>query len=157
MRRLTFTTVSAVAVLAACAAGSIRPKYEPFPQARVDTIGAAPAAVIQEISTRVNAEKMRPQWISPEEGFLETQWFNVVTQESGVTDRGNPDRIILLRFWADSIPGGKSKVTSEAVMARTSDPSVVNPRDREMLVPTGHAGERLQARVLDGVKQRFGK
>jgi hypothetical protein len=46
-------------------------------------------------------------------------------------------------------------VTSEAVYQRTSDPSVL-PRDREMIVPPGHAGDRLLQRVMDGTKQRFG-
>jgi hypothetical protein len=87
---------------------------------------------------------------------LETQWFNVVTQESGKTDIGNLDRIILLRFFADSIAGGKSRLTTEAVYQRTADQSVP-PRDREMSVPVGHAGDRLRARVIDGLKERFGR
>jgi hypothetical protein len=156
MRRTTLASLGAAAIFGlACAAGSVRPSYEPFPNARVDTINGAPADVIQEIAARIFAERMRPNWNSPAEGFLETQWFNVVTQESGVTDRGNPDRVVLLRFFADSIPGGKTKVTSEAVYQRTSDPSVL-PRDREMIVPPGHAGDRLLQRVMDGTKQRFG-
>lgn len=155
--RLAFATLSGVALLgAACASGGLRPSYQPFPQARVDTVNAAPADVIQEINARVNAENMRPQWSSPGEGFLETQWFNVVTQESGVTDRANPDRVVLLRFWADPLEGGKSKVTSEAVYKRTTDPSVL-PRDQEMTVPPGHAGDRLLQRVMSGVHERFGR
>jgi len=148
--------VGAVVLAAACAVGGIRPAYEPFPEARVDTINALPADVIQEAVARSNAELMRGAWESAEEGFFETQWFNVVTQESGVTDRGNPDRIILLRFWADPIEGGKTKLTTEAIYQRTTDPSV-QPRDREMSVPTGHAGDRLRARVIDGIKERFGR
>jgi hypothetical protein len=31
------------------------------------------------------------------------------------------------------------------------------PRDREMIVPPGHAGDRLLAQVIDGIKSRFGK
>jgi hypothetical protein len=154
--RLAFPTLSGLILLgAACASGGLRPSYEPFPQARVDTVSAAPAAVVQEINARLSAENMRPQWSSPDEGFLESQWFNVVTQESGVLDRSNPDRVVLLRFFVDPIEGGKSKVTSEAVYKRTSDPSVL-PRDQEMIVPAGHAGDQLLGRVLDGVKQRFG-
>jgi hypothetical protein len=30
------------------------------------------------------------------------------------------------------------------------------PRDQEMLVPPGHAGDRLQRAVMTAVKQRFG-
>lgn len=156
MRCSTIASLLAGAVLtAACAAGGVRPSYDPFPDARVDTINAAPADVIQEAVARVNAENMRGAWQSPAEGYLETQWFNVVTQESGVTDRGNPDRVVLLRFFADPLEGGRTRLVTEAVYQRTTDPSVM-PRDREMSVPPGHAGDRLRARVIDGLKQRFG-
>jgi hypothetical protein len=156
MRRSTLTALAATAFLGvACAAGSIRPSYAPFQGARVDTVNAGPAAVIQEIVSRVNAERMSPQFSSPAEGYMETQWFDYVEQKSGAYDRANPDRFILLRFWADSIGQGKSRVTSEAVWKRTSDPSVL-PRDQEALVPQGHAGYRLLDRVMTEVKQRFG-
>jgi hypothetical protein len=154
--RLAFSLSGILVLGAACASGGIRPSYEPFPQARVDTVNAEPAAVIQEINSRINAENMRPQWSSPAEGFIETQWFNVVTQESGVADRGNPDRVILLRFWADPIEGGKSKVTSEAVYRARTDPSVL-PRDQEAVVPAGHAGDRALQRVIGGLRERFGR
>jgi hypothetical protein len=155
--RLAFPALSGVILLgAACASGGLRPSYEPFPQARVDTVNAAPAAVIQEINARLGAENMRPQWTSPEEGYLETQWFNYMTQESGVADRANPDRVILLRFFVDPIEGGKSKVTAEAVYKRTTDPSVM-PRDQEMMVPAGHPGDNIMQRVVRGVRERFGR
>jgi hypothetical protein len=157
MRRSALASLAAAAVFAAaCGAGGIRPAYEPFPDARVDTINAAPADVIQEAVARVNAEYMRGAWESAEEGFFETQWFNIVTQQSGVTDRANLDRIILLRFWADSIAGGRTKLTTEAVYQRTVDTSLP-PREREMSVPPGHAGDRLRERIVNGIKERFGR
>ncbi|HET7039566.1 MAG TPA: hypothetical protein VFH97_06745 [Gemmatimonadales bacterium] len=155
--RLAFSSLSGLILLGtACASGGLRPSYEPFPQARVDTINAAPAAVIQELATAIRTENMRPQWTSPDEGFLETQWFNVVTQESGVADRTQLERIILLRFFADPIEGGKTRVTSEAVQGRTADQSVMG-RDREMPVPPGSVGDQILGRVLAAVQQRFGK
>jgi hypothetical protein len=155
--RLTFPTLSGLMLLGAgCASGGLRPSYEPLPQARVDTVNAAPPAVVQELSSRLNAENIRPQWTSPDEGFLESQWYNFVTQESGVTDRANPDRVILLRFFVDPIEGGRSRITSEAVYKRTTDPSVM-PRDQEMMVPPGHQGDVLLQRILRGVKERLGR
>jgi hypothetical protein len=155
--RLAFPTLSGLILLGAgCASGGLRPSYEPLPQARVDTVNALPPAVVQEINSRINTENMRPQWSSPDEGFLESQWFNLVTQESGVTDRANPDRVILLRFFVDPLEGGKSRITSEVVYKRTTDPSVL-PRDQEMMVPAGHPGDQVLQRVLRGVKERFGR
>lgn len=157
MRRLTvFALGTLFAGAAACAAGGVRPSYSPFPNARVDTVNAVPADVIQEIAARVQAEGMRLNWTSPEEGFLETQWYDLVTRESGQTDRANPDRVVLLRFFADPVGTDRTQLTTEAVIKRTSDPSVL-PRDQEMMVPRGHGGDRLLARVLDGLRERFGR
>jgi hypothetical protein len=157
MRPSTIAVFAGAAVFAsACGAGGIRPSYPPLPNARVDTINAAPAAVIQELVTEVNAEQMRPEWSSPAEGYLVTQWFNVVTQESGKMDRSNLDRIVRLRFWADPIGENKTKLTSEAVYLASTDVSQPE-RDREVEVPPGHAADRLRTRAIDGLIQRFGK
>jgi hypothetical protein len=157
MRPSTIAAFAGAAILAsACGAGSVRPSFPPLPNARVDTINAAPADVIQELITQINSEKMRPQWSSPTEGYLETQWFNVMTQESGVMDRSNLDRIIRLRFWADPIGEGKTKLTSEAVYLSSTDVSKPE-RDREMEVPSGHVADRLRVSAIDATKQRFGK
>lgn len=144
-----------VAVAAACAA-SVRPSYAPFRQAPVDTLDATPIEVIQEVSARLNAEDIQLQWSSPEEGYLETMWYNVISRESGVTDRGNPERFIKIRFWADPVGENRTQLTSEVALQRTTDPSVVNPRDREMYVPRGHAGQQILDRILAGVRERFG-
>jgi hypothetical protein len=157
MRPSTIAIFAGAAVFAsACGAGGIRPSYPPLPNARVDTINAAPAAVIQELVTQINAEQMRPEWSSPSEGYLVTQWFNVVTQESGKMDRSNLDRIVRLRFWADPIGEGKTKLTSEAVYLGNADVSKPE-RDREVEVPAGHAADRLRARAIEAAVQRFGK
>lgn len=157
MRRVTVVAIAAtLAGSAACAAGGVRPGYSPFPNARVDTVNAEPADVIQELASRVVAENMRLNWNSPDEGFLETQWYNLVTRESGQTSRANPDRVILIRFWADPIGPGRTQLTAEAVLKRTTDPSVL-PRDQEMMVPPGHGGGRLLDRVIIGLHERFGQ
>ncbi len=156
MRRVTVFAFAAVLVGSAACGGGIRPAYSPFVNARIDTVNAEPADVVQEIASRVVAEGMRINWNSPEEGFVETQWYDLVTRQSGQTSRSNPDRVILLRFWADPIGPGRSKLTAEAVLKRTTDPSVL-PREQEMMVPPGHGGMRLLDRVIVGLHERFGR
>jgi hypothetical protein len=156
MRRLSYLSLVGLFVAAACGAGGVRPYYSPLEEARIDTINAEPGAIIQEIAARVAGENMRAAWQSVEEGFFESQPFNLLNQQSGVRDRGNPDQIIVLRFWADPTGDGRTTLTSEVVVEGTSDQSVL-PRDREMMVPAGHGGERILNRVLDGVYERFGR
>ncbi|HEX9728504.1 MAG TPA: hypothetical protein VGA37_08375 [Gemmatimonadales bacterium] len=156
MKRMTSFAFAIVLIASAACATGIRPAYSPLVNARVDTVNAEPPAIIQELATLIAAEAMYLQWQSPVEGFLETQWFNLVTRESGVTSRSDPDRVILLRFWADPIGEGRSAVISEAVIKRTTDPSVL-PRDQEMMAPPGHGGQRTLDRVLNGLRERFGR
>ena len=156
MRRVTVLAFAAVLAGSAACGGGVRPAYSPFSNARIDTVDAEPADVVQEIASRISAEGMRLNWNSPQEGFLETQWYDLVTRESGQTSRSNPDRVILLRFWADPIGPGRSKLTAEAVLKRTTDPSVL-PREQEMMAPPGHGGTRLLDRVIAGTHERFGR
>jgi hypothetical protein len=156
MRRLTYLSLVGIFVAAACGAGGVRPYFSPLELARIDTVNAEPGAVIQEIAGRVAAENMRAAWQSVEEGYFESQPFNLLDQVSGVRDRGNPDQIIVLRFWADPVGDGRTLLTSEAVVEGTSDQSVL-PRDREIMVPQGHGGGRILSRVIDGVHERFGR
>lgn len=153
-RRITGLGVAALAA-AACASG-VRPGYSPFPQATVDTVSATPVQAIQELTQGLGTEAIQIQWSSPAEGYLETMWYNVVTRESGQTDRNNPDRFIKLRFWADPVGTDQTVVTAEAVTWRTTDPSIVIEREKEMLVPPGHAGEQILRRIMNGLAERYG-
>ena len=156
MQRLALTVLTTGLMGAAACGAGIRPAYSPMPNARVDSVNAQPAAVIQEIAARMGAENIGLQWSSPDEGYLESQWYNIVTRESGVTSRSNPEQVILMRFWADPIGPDKARITSEVVIKGTTDPSVP-PREQEIMAPPGHAGHQFLDRVLSGVIQRFGQ
>ena len=154
-----FLTAAAVALVAtgiACGAGGVRPSYKPFPQASVDTVKGSPSAIIQEASARVLAENMQTQWVSPAEGYLETQSYNVVTRQSGNIQNTDRENYITIRIWADSIGAGLTRVTGEATVLRSSDGSVVG-RDKEAPVPPGHPGDLIVHRILQGLKERFGR
>lgn len=157
MRRLApIAVASAILVGTACGAGGVRPPFKPLDNAVVDTVNAAPADVIQQIATLATQEVLQVQWSSPKDGYYESQWFNVTTQQTGAGQDQNLDRVVKFRFWADPISDGtKTKLTCEAVIRTTNDPSVME-RDKEAMVPPGHAGMRILDRILAGLKQRFG-
>jgi hypothetical protein len=145
-----------VAALIACGSGGVRPSYKPFPRASVDTVKAGPSAIIQEVAARMNAEGLQVQWSSPAEGYFETQSYNVVTRRSGNVSNADLENNVVLRFWADSISASSSRVTGEATMVRSADPSVFG-RDREQTVPASHPGDVMVHRILQGLHERFGK
>ena len=155
MRRFAVLAIPSI-ILAACASGGIRPSYNPLPGSKVLEVQAIPDAVIQAISGEIRAEQgMQVMWSSPSEGYLETQWYNLQSRQSGDINTGALDRTVRFRFWADPIDELSSRVTAEAVWLRGYDPSIPI-RDQESLVPDAHFGGRFVERVFTNLTQRFG-
>lgn len=155
-RQLSLLAPFGGAILAlACGAGGVRPSFDPKPRAIVDTVNATPDLAIQDLAGRIIEENIQIAWQSPAEGYLETQWYNVVTGQSGGGVTTAPEQVVKIRFWADPIDESRSKVTAEAVFEQSADESRL-PRDREVMVPRGHAGFRIINRVLEATKQRLG-
>ena len=155
-RRFTGLGLGALAVAAVACASGVRPGYNPFPQASVDTVSATPSQAIQELAQGLGREAISVQWTSPEEGYLESMWYDIVSRQSGQTDRNNPERSVKFRFWADPVGTDRAVITAEAVTWRTTDPSIAIERQKEMLVPPGHVGEQILQRLLSGLRERYG-
>ncbi|NIM49823.1 MAG: hypothetical protein GTN62_06140 [Gemmatimonadales bacterium] len=148
--------MAAVLATAACGAGSIRPYLTPLPDAPTDTLAADPATLIREIAALVAVEGLRLRWSSPEEGYLETDWYDVVARQPGGAYARDPERAVRFRFFADPVGENETQLVAEAVSRRTLDPSVP-PREVEMMVPPGHPGDQILRRILDAVTTRFGR
>ena len=141
--------VGVLTAMAAACAGGIRPAYTPFPEAIESTAAAPPAEVVTALVSAMAAEGLRVQWQSEVEGFVESQWYDVFSRESGSFNRTTPERFIRLRFFVDPQGDAGSRIVAEVAMMRTVDPSVME-RDAEMMAPTGHAGRR----ILDDILRR---
>lgn len=146
MRRWIVSGALTLAAVAACG-GGIRPSYAPLPEAMVDTLSAAPPAAVAQLATTMVAEGLRVQWRSDNEGYLESQWFDLVTRQNGSFDRAAPERYVRFRFFVDPLGTDRSVVHAEVVVLRTVDPSVME-RDAEMMAPPGNGGRQILTRVL---------
>lgn len=135
-----------VSLVAACA-GGIRPGYEPFPQAVGDTVRALPPAVVQALASAIVSEGLRIQWQSATEGYVETQWYDLVNRQNGSFDRSAIERFVRLKFYVDPVGTDQAAIFGEALSLRTTDPSVM-PREAEMMLPAGHAGRVVLDRVM---------
>ena len=153
MRRVV-TMGGTIALIAACA-GGVRPGYAPLPEAVGDTVSAQMAAVVEALTAAVAAEGLRVQWQSAAEGYVESQWFDLVSRESGSFDRTRPEQFIRLRFFVDPVGTTAHAMRGEAVTLRTVDPSRPE-RDAEMMLPRGHPGRELLARIMRQVAQSLG-
>lgn len=153
-RRLAAGVALAIGLVLSCG-GGLRPYLTPFPDAVIDTLDVLPADLIREIATLVTAEGLVISISSPEEGYLETDWYNVGAAASGGTPFTDPRQSTLLRFFADLSGDEQTRLAAEAVVRRTLDPSVPS-RQGEMMAPPGHPGYEILHRVLAALDSRFG-
>jgi hypothetical protein len=110
--------------------------------------------VITAVAGLVTSEGLTIRWNSPVEGYLETEWYDVVARRSGGENSLDPERVVRLRFFADPLRQGETELVSEVVLRRTVDPSLPS-RESETMAPPGHAGDQILRRIIDAVRARF--
>jgi hypothetical protein len=143
--------VGAAALVIACGAAGVRPRFEPFPLAVVDTLPLEAAVLIGALTDAVRAESLAVQRMSTAEGYLETRWFDVVRRRTARALTGHPYRLVKLRFFADPVGGGRSQLVSEVATRIAVDPSLPE-RQAEMMAPPDHPGRALLDSVLVAVR-----
>jgi hypothetical protein len=121
----------------------------------VDTLAVLPADLIREVATLITAEGLVISVASPEEGYLETDWYDVGAATAGGAPFTDPRRSTLLRFFADATGDDRTRLAAEAIVRRTLDPSVPS-RQGEMMAPPGHPGSEILRRLMAALDSRFG-
>lgn len=140
---------------AACTAVGARPFFGPLPDALLDTLNTEPSAVITSLTDLVVGEGLTVRVASPAEGYLETEWFDVVERRSTAGTGLDPRREVRLRFFADLVDEGKTQVAAEAVLRKFVDPSLAS-RENEVMAPPGHAGDELVRRIFSALELDIG-
>jgi len=142
----------------ACDPRTTRPPFGPYPQAATVILDAPAARVIPEIAAWVAAESLRVEIASPRDAYLETAWYDTRTRRSRRDDRdaAHLTGTVKLRCWADAWVPGTTQLTVEMVYRPAYDPSLA-PREREVVVPPEHEGDRLVRRLIEAMGKRFGK
>lgn len=136
-------------VLTACNPATTRPSFAPYPEALHAVINASPARVTEEARAWLTAQGPTVQHASPVDGFLETAWYDA-------TDSASTPGRVKIRLWADPDVPGKSRVAVEAVYRPIEDPSRT-PRDLELAVPEGSAGQRLAEGLMKALSEKLGE
>ncbi len=150
-----WTAALGTAVFAACSPVTARPPFDPLPEALVDTLAAQPDMVIREVQTQVAEEGFGLDVYEVIDGYLETNWVTIVADENDTGELAPHERVVRFRFWADGVPGLRTKLTSEVVHRRTLDPSLPE-RLVEIMVPSDHNARKILERVLIAVREQFG-
>jgi len=142
------------ATAAGCAGlGGVRPHYGPVPGSVLIQLDQPADAVIRALATEVQTAGLRLVFISPEEGYLETEWYDTVTRQSGPAGSRDLDRVVKLRFFADPV-AGKTRLMAESVTRITFDPSMPQ-RELERMAPDGSAGRVLLDDLLRQARRRL--
>ena len=138
---------SAWLLAAGCASfGGIRPEVRPIEGAVQLTVQPAPVPLVAALDSVVRARGLAVLAEAPQEGWLETRWFDLDARRSVAGPFRNFDRIVKLRFRVDPVQG-KTRVIAECVLRTAWDPSVPEV-DLERMAPEGHDGRALLEDIL---------
>lgn len=150
-RRLTSLVPLLVTFALACGASNVRPRLRPLAGAVVDTLNLDAAAVIELVDSVITSAGIEIEVVSPAEGYLETKWFDTLTEMP--VDTGNDsDAVVRMRFWADPVRAGvQAQLISEVVYNDRVDPSQPE-RELETLAPPGHPGHALLQEIVEQIK-----
>ncbi len=140
--------------VAACAHfGGVRPVYGPVPGSLSLQLTAQPDAVIVAAVKEVQAAGLRVARVAPDEGYLETEWYDVATKRSVSASAKDFDHIVKVRLFADPT-AGKTHLAAEAVVRIAYDPSEPE-RDLERMVPDSTPGHALLDSLVARLKVIF--
>ncbi|GBD31735.1 MAG: hypothetical protein KatS3mg081_1478 [Gemmatimonadales bacterium] len=139
--------IAGSAFFGGCSAVAVRPHYRPLPGAVTDTLAASPETVIAALGRALEERRVGVKRRSGEEGYLESEWFDLVSLGIAGTQRRGIERVVKLRAFADPVPPSSTELVIEAVYRRTADPSVPD-RLEELLVPPGHPADSLVRELL---------
>jgi hypothetical protein len=154
LKTLAFAS-TACTVIAACGAGGVRPGFDPFPEAQLDTVSVPANTAASLIGELLASEGVEIKYVRPDEGYVETRWFDVHTARTVSPARLETDSTVRLRFWINPATPTESEILGEAAKRRVMDPSLPE-RETEVPVPPDHSGEKLVKRILAMLRQRTG-
>jgi hypothetical protein len=142
-------------LLAACQASTTRPTFGPVTGAVAVVLELPVARASGLLAAGLKADSFPVMVTEPQDGFLETPWFDSASfSPTGRVPLG-PD-VVRVRAWVDPEKPGFSRVTVETLFRDVADPSLPQ-RELDREVPPDHpVAVRVRA-VLDTLRKRYGE
>ena len=152
MRRLPL--LAAVATLA-CYPTTTRPDLVPLPEApRLEVELEVPEAT-RALALALDTDSFPVRRTEPEDGWLETGWFNAVSLRP-TTERPLGINVVRLRGFVEPGRANHSVLTVEVVYLPAANPALPE-RERERVVPEWHpVTARIEA-VLAKLREMYGE
>ena len=148
MRKLAAAAL-ALALLS-CRTGGLRPRIAPVPHSVMMIVPDSAKNIVVILADRSRAMGFTVARYAPEEGYLETGWYDTQEKHPVGDPFTNLDRVVKLRFFADPWQG-RTRLVGESVRRIAWDPSMPQ-RDLERMVPDSSPGRALLDSVLAPVR-----
>jgi hypothetical protein len=134
----------AIALVAgACSLSTSRPPFPPMPEARVGDLEVEVPVATERLAKALTDAGIPVARVSPQDGYLETPWFDTATGQPAAGRRLGLD-VVRVRGWITPSAHGSSEIKVETVYRPIADPS--RPaRELERSVPWAHP-VRVQVR-----------
>lgn len=131
----------------------MRPVYGPLPGSVSLQLDAVPDAVIVAAAREVRAAGLSVARVAADEGYLETEWYDLATKRTVSARAADLDHIVKLRLFADPT-AGKTRLAAECVVRIAYDPSEPE-RDLERMVPDSTPAHALLDSLVARLKVVF--
>ncbi len=129
--------------------GGARPRFGPVPGAVFARPDPPPHVVIRAMAAELERREIPLARVAPEEGYLESTWFDVASHRAVAPPFGAVEGVVKLRVFADPV-GRNTRLFVEAVRRVAWDPSVPE-RELERMVGEDHPVRRMLNELIDGL------
>jgi len=127
--------------------------YGPVPGSLSVPLDGVPGEVIDAAARAVAAAGLRVVRIAADEGYLETEWYDVAAKRTVNARAPGFDHIVKLRLFADPT-AGKTRLAAECVVRIGYDPSMPE-RDLERMVPDSTPAHAILDSLIARLKVVF--
>ena len=127
--------------------------YGPLPGSVTVPLDGVPDLVIDAAARELAAGGLRVVRIAPDEGYLETEWYDVAARRTVNARATGFDHIVKLRLFADPT-AGKTRLAAECVVRIGYDPSTPE-RDLERMVPDSTPAHAILDSLIARLKVVF--
>lgn len=138
----------AVALLAGCKPGTVRPAFAPVTGAPKIEVELKTKQATEVLGDILKGDSLPVTRIDSRDGLIETAWFRT-TDSKATHARPLGPGVVQVRAWIDPSRAGFSYVTLETVYRPIADPSLA-PRELDRQVPPDHpVGKRMKQIVIE--------
>ncbi len=131
----------------------MRPRFGPVPGSLSLQLAVQPDALIAAVDSAVTRAGLVVERSAPDEGYLETRWYDVAAQRTVGARARNLADVVKLRFFADPT-AGHTHLAAECVVRLMDDPSEP-PRYWERMAADSTPGRVLLDSIVAHLKAEF--